>query len=220
MTEQQWLVATYPLGVIHYLGAKASERKRNLFAAACFRRIWHLLPGPRCQEAVVILERFADGLASAEDLTGARQRAFEDLALVHNPDGNKHPSEIACVAVSSDVLLDMVMDAAEATAWVHVGMPAAISGPEEQAQCCLIRDVFGNPFKMPSIDSTWLARHGGTIPKIAQAIYEDRAFDHLPILADALEDAGCTDAAILDHCRQPGEHVRGCWVVDLLLGKS
>jgi hypothetical protein len=60
----------------------------------------------------------------------------------------------------------------------------------------------------------------GTVPQIAQAIYTDRAFDRLPVLADALEDAGCADASILDHCRQPGEHVRGCWVLDLLLGKK
>ena len=58
------------------------------------------------------------------------------------------------------------------------------------------------------------------VTALAQAIYDDRAFDRLPILADALEDAGCTDADILNHCRQPGEHVRGCWVVDLVLGKE
>ena len=56
--------------------------------------------------------------------------------------------------------------------------------------------------------------------KVAQGIYYDRAFDRLPILADALEDAGCHDAAILEHCRQPGPHVRGCWVVDLLTGRT
>ena len=55
---------------------------------------------------------------------------------------------------------------------------------------------------------------------MAQVIYDDRAFDRLPLLADAMEDAGCADQEILDHCRSNGEHVRGCWVVDLLLGKS
>jgi hypothetical protein len=58
------------------------------------------------------------------------------------------------------------------------------------------------------------------VARLARGIYDDRAFDRLPILADALEDAGCHDTAILDHCRQPGPHVRGCWVVDLLLGKE
>jgi hypothetical protein len=63
-------------------------------------------------------------------------------------------------------------------------------------------------------------RDGGTVPKLAAAIYEERAFDRLPVLADALEDARCADAAILGHCRSGGEHVRGCWVVDLVLGKA
>jgi hypothetical protein len=70
------------------------------------------------------------------------------------------------------------------------------------------------------VETIWLAWNDGIVPKLAQAIYDDRVFDRLPILADALEEAGCTNADILNHCRQPGEHVRGCWVVDLLLGKS
>ena len=85
----------------------------------------------------------------------------------------------------------------------------------------LLRDVFGNPFRPPPvIDPSWFASNDSAIRKMAQSIYDARAFDRLPLLADALEDAGCTDADILSHCRTPGEHVRGCWVVDLLLGKS
>jgi hypothetical protein len=84
----------------------------------------------------------------------------------------------------------------------------------------LLRDLFGNPFRPASMTPAWLTWNHGTVPAIARHIYEDRAFHDLPILADALEDAGCTDAAILGHCRGPGEHVRGCWVVDLLLGQS
>ena len=76
------------------------------------------------------------------------------------------------------------------------------------------------PFRPVSLDPSWLTWHNATIPKIAHAIYDDRAFDRLPILADALEAAGCTDTQILDHCRRPGEHVGGCWVVDALLGKG
>ena len=86
--------------------------------------------------------------------------------------------------------------------------------------CNLLRDVFGNPFRPVLISPSWLAWNDGAIRKMVQLIYDDRAFNQLPLLADALEDAGCADAAILSHCREPGEHVRGCWVVDLLLGKS
>jgi hypothetical protein len=84
-------------------------------------------------------------------------------------------------------------------------------------QCTLLRCIFGNPFRSVTLDPSWLTC---TVTSLAQAIYTDRAFDRLPILADALEDAGCTDADILAHCRGGGEHVRGCWVVDLLLGKT
>ena len=90
------------------------------------------------------------------------------------------------------------------------------------AQCRLLRDIFGSlPFGLlPSLNPAVLAWNGGTVKRLAETVYEERAFDRLPILADALEDAGCTDAAILDHCRSGGPHVRGCWVVDLLLGKE
>jgi hypothetical protein len=82
-----------------------------------------------------------------------------------------------------------------------------------------VRDVFGNPFRSVRLAPSWLTWNNGTIPKLARAIGEEQAFDRLPILADALEDAGCTNRDILDHCRGPGPHIRGCWVVDLLAGK-
>jgi hypothetical protein len=88
----------------------------------------------------------------------------------------------------------------------------------ERAQhCALLRDIFGNPFRPTALNRAWQT---STVVALAQAIYTDRAFDRLPILADALEDAGCDNADILNHCRQGGEHVRGCWVVDLILEKK
>jgi hypothetical protein len=75
-------------------------------------------------------------------------------------------------------------------------------------------------FRRVVTSANWLTYNHATVPAIARRIYEERAFHDLPFLADALEDAGCTDADILSHCRQGGEHVRGCWVVDLVLGKS
>jgi hypothetical protein len=79
------------------------------------------------------------------------------------------------------------------------------------------KDVLGNPFHPASFNPSWRTR---TTVNLAQAIYDERAFDRMPILGDALEEAGCTDAEILNHCRQPGEHVKGCWVVDSVLGKT
>jgi hypothetical protein len=81
----------------------------------------------------------------------------------------------------------------------------------------VLRDVVGNPFRPATFDPFWRT---STVRGLAEGIYADRAFDRMPILADALEDAGCDSADILTHCRGDGPHVRGCWVVDLILGKA
>jgi hypothetical protein len=88
------------------------------------------------------------------------------------------------------------------------------------AQCHLVRELCGNPFRRVAANSEWLRWHDGTVEKMARMIYEERCFDDLPILADALEDAGCDDAALLRHCRAGGEHVRGCWALDRLLARE
>jgi hypothetical protein len=85
----------------------------------------------------------------------------------------------------------------------------------------LLRDIFGNPFRpTPGIDPGWLTRGGNAVAAVARTVYEGRAFDRLPVLADALEDAGCADPDLLGHLRGPGPHVRGCWALDLVLGKQ
>jgi hypothetical protein len=88
---------------------------------------------------------------------------------------------------------------------------------EIEYQCLAVRDIFGNPFRPITADPKWLT---SAVVGLAQAIYDERAFDRLPILGDALEESGCDVTDVLEHCRQPGEHVRGCWVVDLLLNKT
>jgi hypothetical protein len=93
----------------------------------------------------------------------------------------------------------------------------AIISAEQQEATALLRDVLGNPFRPVIVEPSW---RSSNVVTLARAIYDERAFDRMPILADALEDAGCTNPDILDHCRQPGEHVRGCWLVDLVLGKN
>src|SRR5262249_22313344 len=87
-------------------------------------------------------------------------------------------------------------------------------------QARVLRDISGNPFRPISIDNRWLSWNGGIVSRIAQSIYDQRRFEELPILADALEEAGCEQADLLAHCRQPGEHVRGCWALDLILSKD
>jgi hypothetical protein len=90
-------------------------------------------------------------------------------------------------------------------------------GPDIPVKCALVRDIFGNPFRPVTLDPSWRT---ATVTSLGQAIYDQHAFDRMPILADALEDAGCTNQDILAHCRHPGEHCRGCWAVDVILGRS
>jgi hypothetical protein len=92
-----------------------------------------------------------------------------------------------------------------------------VSERERLLQCDLLRCIFGNPFRPVSFDPAWITE---TAVALAAGIYADRALDRLPILADALEDAGCDHPDVLSHCRGPGAHARGCWVVDGVLGRS
>ena len=99
----------------------------------------------------------------------------------------------------------------------HIRIGHRARDAEKAIQTRFLRDIFGNPFRLVAIEPAWLTE---TVVGIARGIYEDRAFERMPILADALQDAGCEHPDILTHCREPGVHVRGCWVVDLVLGKS
>jgi hypothetical protein len=178
------------------------------------------LIGPEI-EAIEVAERFADGRATAEELAKATYGPMQVLT-----------TDIQCIRATSAIsgvthpeahwaAYEAIAGACEFTHETEGKVAAdAVELRWTPDAVRLFRDVFGNPFRPVTPGPSWLSWNDGTMPKMAQAIYDERAFDRLPILADALEDAGCTDAAILDHCRGGGEHVRGCWVVDLLLGKE
>jgi hypothetical protein len=190
-----------------------TRRKSMLFACACCRLIWPLLVDDRSRNAVIVAEHFADGEASDEELQQAdslARNAWLDLA-------------------SSD------LSSAAYLAWGRQAHHAVRDGPRlipTTTLANLLRDVVGNPFRpLPPRSrkragnwgkqlESWVAWSAGTIPALAHTIYDDCHFDLLPVLADALEEAGCLDPDILAHCHQLGQHVRGCWVVDLLLGKE
>jgi hypothetical protein len=104
-------------------------------------------------------------------------------------------------------------------AWAGEGLTGDFKAMQK-VEAALARCIFGNPFRPVSLNPEWLQWSDGTVRIMAQAIYEERAFDRLPILADALEEAGCMNADMLGHCRGPGPHAKGCWVVDLLVGKA
>jgi hypothetical protein len=132
------------------------------------------------------------------------------------PEAFAKPEAFACMA--SCFVAQAVTDAVTASS--GFGTLEAALAAEFQRHATYLRDFFGNPFRPVTVDPLWLSWDCGTVVKLAQGIYDERAFDRLPVLADALEDAGCTGPDILSHCRSAGPHVRGCWVVDLILGKQ
>ena len=244
MTEAEWLACSDPKMMLEFLRGKASDRKLRLFAVACCRRIWHLLPDKAAQQAVEVAEQSAEGLVQAEALRQAcvraeaayqerRKLANQTHCLVEGFDPYWTTTAIADASrVASLTAMDMAdlstrglslpelvaLLSAGARQPEHKGSISAIDA-EKSFQSNLLCEIFGNPFRSPKINARELNWNDGIVPKMAQSVYEQRAFDRLPVLADVLEEAGCTDADILAHCRQPGLHVRGCWVVDLLLKK-
>jgi hypothetical protein len=220
MTEAEWLACDDPRPMLKWLRGKASDRKRRLLAVGCCRRIWKDIRMATRRRAVEVAEQFADGTAGANDLRAALLRATAGGRF-------DRASFAACWSASdkSRFVERVPFEAAKHVASRVAKSRSSARGrkardEELSAQAALVRDVFGNPFRLVALGPAWPAWDGGTVPKLAQAIYDDRAFERLPVLADALEEAGCTNPDLLGHCRQPAEHVRGCWAVDLLLGKS
>jgi hypothetical protein len=172
---------------------------------------------------VVIAERYADGEVTEKEASAAKRSARRS-AKRRDQGGSKYVSRaVAWVEARSQV---------KALSWAPpwAGIPAPADADEHAAArvvaAHVLRDLFGNPFRPAPLDPAVLIWKDGTIPRLAQVIYEERELpsghldrDGLAILGDALEDSGCSDTDILGHCRGPGPHVRGCWVIDLLLGK-
>jgi hypothetical protein len=241
MTEAEWLACDDPTPMLRFLHGKISDRKARLFAVACCRRIWHLVEDERSRKAVEVLEKFAEGAASREELSAAAQDAL-DVAESESDGhaGNPYASAAAANATEADLpagldrgtALDCIsnavkaaVDAAFAASWA-TGHSLHEQGSDdawfadvkaEQAdQCRLVRCLVGNPFHLITPDPTWQTPN--TVP-LARTIYDERRFELLPLLADLLEEAGCP-ADVGKHCRSAGPHARGCWVVDLVLGRS
>jgi hypothetical protein len=216
VTEAEWLACTDPTPMLEFLRGGASERKLRLFAVACCRQIWHLLTDERSRKAVEVAERYADRWASDEQLRAASSEA----AAVGIGFGIQFSAANAAhfAALPGRVFAD------------RCGMYAAraVADPAEPAgQASLLRCLGGNPFRCVAVTSSLLSWNNSAVIRLAQTAYEERhlqsgtlSISRLAVLADALEEAGYTDTDILGHLRGPGPHVRGCWPVDLLLGKS
>lgn len=203
--------------MVEFAGKTVSDRKLRLFSVGCCRLIWMLIPARQCKEAVGVAEAYADRQATKKTMTRARIASRVVVSKEENY-WKRHAANVCLNAVNANVILG-ARRAAD-----HALGAALCHGTDEsnhvsiEVLLALLRDVVGPlPFRTIAMVPEWLT---STVTDLARTIYESRDFGAMPILADALQDADCDNDEILDHCRGPGPHVRGCWVVDLILGKE
>jgi hypothetical protein len=213
VTEGEWTASQDPDSLLD--AAKAMKRlparKARLFAGGCFHLVWDLIRADDIKLAVEMSDARADKKIGPQELERHRypmttpsdnMRSWLAVAIQSLATPSLNPSYVAW----------QVRTATQNDVYRHArrGIPCG-------AQAELVREVVGNPFRPVAVDPRW---RSADVVGLARGIYEDRAFDRLPLLADALMDAGCDDEQLIGHCRSDGPHVRGCWVVDLVLGKE
>jgi hypothetical protein len=215
MTEEEWLACADRRELLRGLPEKPTPRKLRLFACACCRRIWDRLTDERSRNAVEVAEQYADGPVDHKAL----KSAWNAASLAERLAGWGSPLRAATEA--SHPASSVVASAANAAAWAVDGQ-RVWSDPrtrEGLAQADLVRDLLGNPFRRVPFLAAWRTPD---VAELAAAICAGHDFsaDSFAALADALEEAGCNEPAILDHLRGPGPHARGCWVLDQVLGQG
>jgi hypothetical protein len=221
VTEADWFASAEPQVMLESLRGRLSERKLRLFACACCHHVGWLLTDDRSWDAIVVTERHAAGLATDEELRRASAMAHD--AFLSQALGESERLAASAVwgatalAHEGTVFGGQVIARFAINTAVQAG-DAAVSRRQERAvQSGLLRCVFGNPFRPAAFDPAWRT---SDVLGLARGIYAERAYDRMPILADALQDAGCDSDNVLNHCRGDGPHARGCWVVDLVLQKG
>lgn len=233
MTEQEWLECADPRQMLEFLGGRASDRKLRIFACACALRVWHRIEEGEVSQEIEAGERFAEGRSSREELSEIRAQlgargGFSAAWAANNAlhavlDESAEDAAKRAVTHAADF---MYYDTVE-----H--KPLTDSGGDVEAVCAyeterteltfIVRELFGNPFCPISINPDWRTL---TVTTLAAVAYDERALPsgeldpaRLAVLSDALEEAGCDNADILEHLRSPDPHVRGCWALDLVLEK-
>jgi hypothetical protein len=218
MTEQEWVTGIDPRPMLLFLAPTASERKARLCAVACCYRDPKYLTDGNTRRLILMAEAFADGLVDATALRSLTNYTAHrtDPAL-----------EAAALPEPGNSFVRHTARAAELVSWWRAdpvgdqrGTPDYYEkvAAEQAVLADLVRDSFGNPFRPVVFDPAWRT---DTALSLARMMYESRNFGPMPILADAIQDAGCDSEDILNHCRDANStHVRGCWVVDLVLGKE
>jgi hypothetical protein len=231
MTESEWTSCTEPQVMLELLRERVSARKLRLFGCACVRQVWRLLPDEPSQRAVVAAEEFADGRRLRRQLAPAREavRLAGRLASP-GPEMLRKAARAALLQSAVNAANDTAGYVRLAVRWEAGDEPSwrAAGAEAKMTQSHLLRDLFGPlPFRAVTIDPAWLIWNDGTVKKLAEAAYEERSLpegtldqDRLAVLVDALEEAGVNDTLLLEHLRGPGPHVRGCFALDAILGKT
>ncbi len=214
MTEAEWLKCEDLTPMLKLFNTDAHKRKLRLLACACVSSLMPLvkLVPDQVQAGLDELERYADGMSTKAALKRVRERM--EKAQASTPFERTTADDFVCFAVK--------FTAQEKGCFKAVKYSASIWGWGTSAHVPLphfdlLRDIFGNPFRPITFAPDWRT---DTAVALARGMYESRDFGAMPILADALQDAGCDNEDVLNHCRGGGPHVRGCWVVDLVLGKE
>lgn len=187
---------------LKHLAGQISARQARLFLCACVRRLERAGRGSY-RDAVELAERFAEGLASEEELSSMRV-TFRFRFL--------HPGWVLLWPAQDDP----VGAVERGLVWLS---SIDDSEGEQRARHDLLLDLCGDAPPVERLDPAWLRWQDSTIPRMAEAIARERSFDLLPVLADALEEAGCPPGRLLRHCRQWPHHALGCWALDLLRGR-
>jgi hypothetical protein len=231
MTEDEWLACDEPVRLLSHLNRPAGDRKLLLYGVACCRAHEHLLQSDASRNAVDWAERFADGEVQRDDeydrldwaSEGAAFRCEQSKTREDSPDwmdevevalhfrGRITEPERSSVRAAYFANALMTHD-------THDPFDPTFSNYASLLLLPFLRDIFGNPFRPVAFAPEWRT---DTAVALAKQMYDSREFGAMPILADALQDAGCDNADILSHCRDTSlTHVRGCWVTDLVLGKE
>lgn len=216
-----------------------SHRKMRLLAVAFARTLLPRMKHPCSRRAVEIAEQYADGQSTSEDLVQVFNEAslvYEDLwhfagetrwaagrvtKAKHAERAHADATRLAeeafaaeAAAISADAPSDIVRRFSTGPDWCPAPEVA------NRTLSRLLREMVGDPFCPVSLDSAWLDAHAGLAKQVAEQAYDRKRFTDLPVIADVLEEAGCEEADLLKHLRSSDDHVRGCWALDLLLGKA
>lgn len=222
MKERDWLQKAQLISMLKYVHQfGVSERKRKLVLIAFCRLLDHQPFPAEWQDAIARFEEWLEGAASAEQVVAAKRRLELAISSIKQESLdfyllNYASSLIEAGLPQSPLLERLFTEKSQAMDYLAYG---AIEGQFQKgrtAQCQIVRDIFGNPFRPISFLPEW---RSSTVVSLAQQMYDLRDFSSMPILADALGDADCSNEEILGHCRRPGSHCRGCWVCDLILAK-